>query len=155
MATFTLSSSDFKEGQPIPATFSCEGKDISPELGWTATPGNTRSYALTCIDPDAPMGDWIHWIAWDIPADSVALPRDVDQGDQKRLKQGLNSWGRVGYGGPCPPPGHGPHRYYFTLYALDVEHLKLDSRARLKDLTRALKGHILGQTALMGRYERK
>ncbi|NOZ75316.1 MAG: YbhB/YbcL family Raf kinase inhibitor-like protein [FCB group bacterium] len=149
-----LGSSAFQDNQSIPILYSCEGKDKSPELSWSGLPEGTRSLALTCVDPDAPMGDWIHWIAWNIPADLSSLPAGVNPLDQTRFIQGTNSWGRTGYGGPCPPPGHGIHHYHFTLYALDVEKINLDTGAGIKDLHAAIDGHILAQARITGTYER-
>ncbi|RMF07383.1 MAG: YbhB/YbcL family Raf kinase inhibitor-like protein [Candidatus Neomarinimicrobiota bacterium] len=149
-----LQSPAFDDGQPIPTEYSCEGKDRSPELTWKDVPAGTRSLALTCVDPDAPMGDWIHWIAWNISPSQSSLPAGMDPVDQTRFTQGTNSWGRTGYGGPCPPPGHGTHHYYFTLFALDVDTLHLDSGARLPDLQALMEGHILAKATLMGTYER-
>lgn len=150
-----LSSPAFKMGEFIPRQYSCEGEDSSPPLSWEGAPAGTRSYALTCVDPDAPMGDWVHWVVWDIPGDSTSLPENIPSQEQTLLHQGVNSWGRVGYGGPCPPPGHGPHRYFFTLYALDVAELPLKMNADRRALEKAIRGHILAQAQLMGRYERK
>jgi hypothetical protein len=154
MADFKLTSTAFEDGATIPVLYTCDGKDISPPLAWSGVPAGTRSFALTCVDPDAPMGDWIHWVAWDIPAANTELKAGIPGDEQILLKQGTNSWGMTGYGGPCPPHRHGPHRYYFTLYALDVDHLPLDDDTRLKDLQHALEGHVLAEATLMGRYER-
>ncbi len=117
-------------------------------------PDKTKYFALTCIDPDAPMGDWIHWIAWNIPGAWETMPLNINYEDQSQFTQGTNSWGRTGYGGPCPPIGHGPHRYFFTLYALDKE-IDLDSSAPIEDLLQAIENHILAKAVLMGKYERK
>ncbi len=149
-----LGSTAFQDGQPIPISYSCEGKDYSPDVFWTDLPDGTRSLALTCVDPDAPMGDWIHWIAWNIPPDMKSLPEGIDPVDHTRFTQGTNSWGRTGYGGPCPPPGHGTHHYIFTLYALNVDRLHLDTGARYKDLIALIEGHVLGKAILTGTYER-
>jgi len=148
-----LSSDAFTNGALIPSEYSCEGNDLSPVLIWSDIPEKTKSFALTCVDPDAPMGDWIHWIAWNIPADWTSLPKGIDPEDQSQFAQGTNSWGKIGYGGPCPPLGHGPHRYYFTLYALDTE-LKLDISAELNDLLKTIDKHIIDNAVTMGKYER-
>ncbi len=155
MDSFQLTSSAFTEGAYIPARYSCEGQDSSPPLAWAGAPEGTQSYALTCVDPDAPVGDWIHWIAWNIPAEITSLGEGIESKDQKSFTQGTNSWGRTGYGGPCPPRGHGPHRYYFTLYALDIASLDLSAAVHLPELQSALSSHVLAKTSLMGRYERK
>lgn len=149
-----LSSDSFTNGALIPSEYSCEGDDLSPPIIWNNIPEKVKSYALTCVDPDAPMGDWIHWVAWNIPADLNALPKGIDPIDQSQFAQGTNSWGKTGYGGPCPPRGHGPHRYYFTLHALDTE-LTLDTTAQLNNLLDAIEGHILGKAVILGQYERK
>jgi hypothetical protein len=155
MDEFTLSISAFGNGDAIPGQYTCEGKDISPSLIWDNVPENTKSFVLTCVDPDAPMGDWIHWIVWDIPPDWKSLPENIQGTDKDQFVQGTNSWGRIGYGGPCPPHGHGAHRYYFTIYALDKPSLELTSEVRLPGLKDKLADHILGQALIMGRYERK
>ncbi len=154
MNNFQLFSEAFNNEEFIPTEFSCEGADSSPVLKWENAPDKTKSYALTCVDPDAPMGDWIHWIAWNIPSDWKSMPSNVNYEDQTHFTQGTNSWGRTGYGGPCPPVGHGPHRYYFTLYALDKE-LSLDSSTQINELLQTIESHILGKAVLMGKYERK
>jgi len=151
---FQISSPDFLQGQPIPRKFSCEGMDISPRLNWKDAPGGTASFALIVNDPDAPAGDWVHWILYNIPADSDELAEGIP--GEKVLKngalQGRNSWHQVRYGGPCPPSG--THRYFFRLYALDCR-LKLEAGAERQELLRAMQGHILGQAELMGTYTRK
>ena len=154
MNKMQLSSDAFTHEALIPSEYSCEGEDLSPLLKWANIPNGTMSFALTCVDPDAPMGNWIHWLAWNIPAEWESLPKDISPDDQSKFTQGTNSWGRTGYGGPCPPVDHGTHRYYFTIYALDKE-LSLDSSAHLDDLLQAVENHILGKSILMGKYERK
>ncbi|MFQ6614307.1 MAG: YbhB/YbcL family Raf kinase inhibitor-like protein [Fidelibacterota bacterium] len=153
-ASMKLVSSAFGNGQPVPLLYSCEGKDYSPDLAWNDIPPGTRSLALTCVDPDAPVGDWIHWVVWNIPVGLKSLPARVDPQDQTRFAQGTNSWGRTGYGGPCPPPGHGVHHYNFTLYALDLDQINLDPGARIGDLRSIMEGHILEEVTLTGTYER-
>jgi Raf kinase inhibitor-like YbhB/YbcL family protein len=143
---FTVTSSAFAEGQPIPRQFTCDGSDAPPALVVSDPPPGTRSYAVIMDDPDAPRGTFTHWLASDIRADGNVLHAT----EGKTLK---NDFGRTGYGGPCPPPGHGPHRYYFTVYALDVPSLNLRGRSRA-DLEAALEGHTLAKAQLMGRYER-
>tara|TARA_B100000315_G_scaffold215210_1_gene214343 strand:- start:6372 stop:6923 length:552 start_codon:yes stop_codon:yes gene_type:complete len=155
MAKFTISSSEFKNSHIIPSLFTCEGKDISPPLKWLKKPEGTKSFVLTCVDPDAPVGTWVHWICWNIPAGTLNFNKNIPSSDQKSMTQGMNSWGRIGYNGPCPPPGHGPHRYIFTLFALDLPELSLKSSSQWWELKRAMDGHILGKTKLMGKYERK
>jgi Raf kinase inhibitor-like YbhB/YbcL family protein len=153
-----ITSTAFSEGQPIPAKYSCEGSDISPPLQWIplgGTPANTKSFALIMDDPDAPVGTWVHWVFYDLPPNTAGLPEDVakTQVIANGAKQGLNSWPRLGYGGPCPPPGK-PHRYFFKLYALDAM-LDLKPGLTKKDLLKAMEGHILAEGQLMGTYQRK
>ena len=135
---FKLVSSAFEEGGAIPKLHSCEGADVSPSLEWSGEPGGTKSYALIADDPDAPAGTWNHWLLWDIPASVRGLAQGFKPG---RLgASGANDFGKPGYGGPCPPRGHGPHRYFFKIHALDVESLSLGAGARRADLDRALRG---------------
>jgi Raf kinase inhibitor-like YbhB/YbcL family protein len=150
-----ITSTAFSEGQPIPAKYSCEGSDISPPLQWTNAPANTKNFALIADDPDAPVGTWVHWVLYDLPPNTAGLPEDVakTQFIAGNAKQGLNSWPRLGYGGPCPPPGK-PHRYFFKLYALDTM-LDFKPGATKKDVEAAMKGHILAEGQLMGTYQRK
>jgi Raf kinase inhibitor-like YbhB/YbcL family protein len=142
------------EGQPIPGKHTCDGPDVSPSLQWSEAPAGTKSFALVCDDPDAPMGTWVHWVIYGLPAAMRELPEMVATTERlpNGAKQGLNDFRRVGYGGPCPPPG-GPHRYFFKLYALDTE-LPLQSRATKRDLLRAMSGHVLAEAQLMGTYQR-
>jgi Raf kinase inhibitor-like YbhB/YbcL family protein len=144
---FTLTSSAFQDGGTIPRQFTCDGDDVAPPLAWSDAPEGTRSFALVMEDPDAPQGTFTHWLLYGIPATTTELREQV--GTALR-----NSFGRAAYGGPCPPPGHGPHRYVFTLYALDVPTLALHSGTRAS-LDTALRAHTLATTRLTGRYERK
>jgi Raf kinase inhibitor-like YbhB/YbcL family protein len=152
--TMELKSPAFAAGADIPAKHTCDGPDVSPPLSWTDPPAGTRSFALVADDPDAPAGTWVHWVAWNIPPGA----RSLAEGLPKRgslpdgTKQGTTDFGRVGYGGPCPPSG--THRYFFRLYALDSP-LPLPEGAARDDLDRALKGHVLAQGELMGRYRRR
>jgi len=149
--TFTLTIAAFADGGLIPAKFTCEGANVSPELRWNDAPANTRSYALIVDDPDAPAGTFTHWVLFDMPAERSSLA----EGAGAIGAAGKNDFGRAGYGGPCPPRGHGPHRYYFTLYALDIASLKLKAGAGRREMETALRGHILAQATYLGRYERK
>ena len=117
-----LTSPAFADGQPIPERYTCDGADVSPPLSWSETPPGTRSFALICDDPDAPVGAWVHWVIYGLSPAAAELPEMVPPTEQVPggAKQGLNDFRRVGYGGPCPPPGR-PHRYFFKLYALDAE----------------------------------
>ncbi len=151
----SITSPAFAEGQPIPPQYTCQGGDISPLLQWTNVPANTKSFALICDDPDAPMGTWMHWVLYDLPPTTVRLPEDVPRTPTiaGNAKQGINDFQRPGYGGPCPPPGK-PHRYYFKLYALD-RMLDLKPGSTKKEIEAAMKGHILAEGRLMGTYQRK
>ena len=150
-----ITSTAFSEGQPIPRKYTGEGGDISPPLAWTNAPANTKSFTLIADDPDAPMGTWVHWVLYDLPAGTNALPEDVakTQYIAGNAKQGITDFHRLGYGGPFPPPGK-PHRYFFKLYALD-KMLELKPGATKKDVEAAMKGHILAEGQVMGTYQRK
>src|SRR5713101_7877680 len=143
----------FSEGSVIPKLHTCEGADLSPALEWSGGARETQSFALIADDPDAPVGTWNHWLLYDVPASVHSLAQGFKPG-QAGLS-GANDFGKPGYGGPCPPKGHGPHRYFFKLFALDVEKLALKAGAKRAELDRALKGHVLAETQYMGRYERK
>jgi Raf kinase inhibitor-like YbhB/YbcL family protein len=149
-----LTSPAFGDGQPIPGKHTCDGADVSPPLNWSEAPPGTRSFALICDDPDAPVGTWVHWVIYNLAPTTAELPEMVAPTEQLPggAKQGLNDFRRVGYGGPCPPPGR-PHRYFFKLYALDTA-LALRSRATKADLVRAMDGHILAEAQLMGTFRR-
>jgi Raf kinase inhibitor-like YbhB/YbcL family protein len=148
---FAMNSRAFKHGESIPVRHSCDGEDVSPELLWTDPPTGTRSFALIMDDPDAPRGTWVHWVLFNIPAAARGLPEGVSDADEQPDggRHGENSWGRSGYGGPCPPSG--THRYFFKLYALDRT-LDLAAQASTADLEAAMQGHILAQAELMGTY---
>jgi Raf kinase inhibitor-like YbhB/YbcL family protein len=149
---FQLFSSAFSEGGSIPALHTCQGADVSPSLEWSGAPAETRSFALVLEDPDAPAGVWCHWLVYDVSSKI----HNLAQGFRSALGlSGTNDFGKPGYGGPCPPQGHGPHRYFFKLYALDVHTLGLPAGVKRAELLQALKGHILGEAQYMGRFERK
>ncbi len=150
-----LTCDTFSEGQPIPTKYTCDGADVSPPLQWSGAPTGTRSFALICDDPDAPMGTWVHWVLYGLPAAASALPEHLPTSDTlpDGTKQGLTDFKRVGYGGPCPPPGK-PHRYFFKLHALDTE-LELKPRATKQQLLKAMQGHVLAEASLMGVYQRR
>ena len=150
---FQVFSSAFADGGWIPDLFTCQGADVSPSLEWTGEPQGTRSFALIMDDPDAPAGTWNHWLLYDIAARAHNLAQGHKAGSLG--VSGQNSWGKSGYGGPCPPKGHGPHRYFFRLYALDVPTLGLPAGAEREQIERAMKGHILGDAQAVGRFERK
>ena len=149
-----VSSSAFQEGSKIPAQYTCEGQDVSPVLTWGEPPAETQSFALIMDDPDAPVGVFTHWVLFNLPADSCGLSEAVPTQPQlpDGSLQGENDFGKIGYGGPCPPPGR-PHRYQFTLYALD-QTLDLKAGASKKQVIDAMQGHILAQGRLTGIYQR-
>ncbi len=149
---FTLESPAFQEGEAIPPRYTCDGDDASPALRWRDAPANTRSFALIMDDPDAPGRTFTHWVLLDIPAGVTTLSEGWHAGDIGAA--GRNDFGKAGYGGPCPPPGHGPHRYFFSLYAVDTDSLNLSDGASRPQVEQALEGHVIGQARLMGRYER-
>jgi len=149
-----LESDAFEAEGTIPQLYTCDGSDVSPPLSWSEPPAGTKSLALIVDDVDAPVGTWVHWVLFNIPAQARALPEAVpaDPIVQGLGEHGSNSWGDLGYGGPCPPQGN-PHRYTFRLYALDTT-LDLGAGASRADLDRAMEGHILGAGQLVGRYGR-
>jgi Raf kinase inhibitor-like YbhB/YbcL family protein len=143
-----LASSAFSGGQPIPQRHSCEGEDLSPPLSWTDVPEGATSLALIVDDPDAPRGTFTHWLGWGL--DPAA--GELGEGEAAPV-EGRNDFGATGYRGPCPPPGHGPHRYFFRLHAL-ADELELEPGAGRADLEQALAGRSVSVTELMGTYER-
>jgi len=149
-----LESNAFAAGGMIPAKYTCDGDDTSPDLQWDAPPVGTQSLVLIVDDPDAPSGIFVHWVVYDIPPETRQLPEGV--GALSTLEgggtQGSSSFNRLGYGGPCPPSG--THRYFFKLYALD-QPLGLDSGATKDQVVAAMEGHILDTAELMGRYSRQ
>ena len=152
-----LSSPAFAHQAAIPATYTCEGRDVSPALQWRGTPPGTKSLVLIVDDPDAPdprapRVTWVHWVLYDIPVDTSGLPEAVtSRGLPAGTYEGRNDWGRTGYGGPCPPIGR--HRYFFKLYALDVMLPKLGTPTKA-DIERAMDGHVLARAELVGTYEK-
>ena len=149
-----ISSTSFQEGQTIPKQCTEDGKDISPPLKWSNPPADTQSFALICEDPDAPRGIWTHWVIFNMPAQAREFAEDIPPLETlpNGELQGVNDFGKVGYGGPAPPPGK-PHRYFFKIYALDRK-LDLKPRATRQQLLKAMEGHILAQGQLMGKYGR-
>ncbi|MFQ5801590.1 MAG: YbhB/YbcL family Raf kinase inhibitor-like protein [Candidatus Methylomirabilales bacterium] len=152
--TMHLTSPAFKAGGMIPVAYTCDGPDVSPPLMWTGPPAGTQSFALIADDPDAPIGTWVHWVAWNIPASADGLGENVPRTASlpNGTRQGTTDFRRIGYGGPCPPSG--THRYFFTLYALDSM-LDLPSSTRKRDLERVIQGHVLAEATLMGVYRRQ
>jgi Raf kinase inhibitor-like YbhB/YbcL family protein len=148
-----LSSSSFKDGGTIPARYTCDGDDISPPLAMSGLPGGTQSLALICDDPDAPAGTWVHWVMYNLPADTRALDEAVPAKEtlSDGSMQGTTDFRRIGYGGPCPPGG--THRYFFKLYALDTV-LDLPPGRSKSGLITAMEGHLLAECRLIGLYSR-
>lgn len=157
-----ITSPAFHAGQPIPRKYTGEGEDVSPPLEWSGVPEGTQELVLICDDPDAPTPEpWVHWVLYKIPADVTKLPENLPKTPKLEnppgALQGKNSWPSgqtIGYRGPMPPPGHGRHRYYFRLYALNTK-LNLQPGATKKEVMQAIKGHILGEGELIGTYERR
>jgi Raf kinase inhibitor-like YbhB/YbcL family protein len=149
-----LTSTAFQEGQTIPKQATGDGQNLSPPLKWRDPPIDTRSLALICEDPDAPRATFSHWVLFNLPAESRELDEGVppDSTLPNGTAQGNNDFGKVGYGGPAPPPGK-PHRYFFKLFALDTR-LNLRPGATRNQLLAAMKGHILAEGLLMGKYAR-
>lgn len=149
-----ITSSAFNEGSMIPAKYTCDDIDISPPLKWSKAPEGTKTFAIICDDPDAPAGTWVHWVLYNLPADTNELSEDIPTVESlsNGAKQGKNDFGRIGYGGPCPPGG--THRYYFKIYAL-AEKLNIESGVTKSELLKAMQGKILSEGKLMGRYKRQ
>lgn len=150
LAKLTLTSKAFENGQAIPAQFTCDGGDQRPALSWDEPPAGTKSFALVIDDPDAPSGTFRHWGVFDIPASARSIG-----GDQRIGTEVKNDFGKAGYGGPCPPKGHGPHHYHFKLFALDTEKLGLPTGAKVVDVENGARQHSVAQGELIGTYERK
>ncbi len=148
-----IKSPAFSQGEAIPKKYTCDGNDLSPPLKWDSIPAGTKSFALISDDPDAPAGTWIHWVYFDIPPTVKELPEAVSKEEHPAQGgiQGITDFRKIGYGGPCPPSGI--HRYYFKLYALDIE-LKLKAGASKQQVIDAMQGHILEKAELMGKYSR-
>jgi Raf kinase inhibitor-like YbhB/YbcL family protein len=151
--TMHLTSAAFTHGGKIPTRFTCDGADVSPALAWSGAPADARSFALVCSDPDAPSGVWYHWAIYDVPGGTTHLSEHL-AGDGGALPQAANDFRKRGYGGPCPPPGHGRHHYHFKLYALDVERLDLPSAPRCRDVEQAAEAHAIAKAELVGVYSR-
>jgi Raf kinase inhibitor-like YbhB/YbcL family protein len=151
---FELRSSAFRQNQAIPKKYTCDGSDVSVPLNWNDPVHETKSFALIADDPDAPRGTWVHWVLYDVPADTRELAEGIPAKEtlDDGAKQGKNDFGKIGYGGPCPPPGP-VHHYHFKLYALD-KMVGLRPGATKQQLLDAMKGHILAQAELIGTYKR-
>ena len=149
-----IKSSAFKAGESIPSKYTCDNIDVSPQLAWSKVPNGTKTFALIADDPDAPSGTYVHWVMFNIPGDQRELSENIPKTEtlENGAIQGTNDFGKIGYGGPCPPSG--THRYYFKLYALDAE-LDANPVISKKDLLKAMDVHVLEEGELMGRYKRR
>jgi len=151
---FVVTSSAFQPGADIPRKYTCDAEDVSPPLHWENIPAGTKAFAIIVDDPDAPGGTWVHWVIYDLPAETKELAENVAKTEvlASGAKQGVNDFRKVGYSGPCPPGGSA-HRYYFKLYALDAV-TNLKPRATKQQSLDALMPHLLGEADLIGRYKR-
>ena len=147
--TIQITSSAFKDGDKVPSRYTCDDQNVSPPLAWTGIPTGTKSLTLIMDDPDAPSGTWVHWVLYNLPPDLS----DLDEATSSTGTDGKNDFNRMGYGGPCPPRGSA-HRYYIKLYALDVR-LDLKAGATKSQVENLMRGHILAQGQLMGKYAGK
>jgi Raf kinase inhibitor-like YbhB/YbcL family protein len=152
--SFSISSTSFPNGGDIPKKFTCDGADVSPELSWTGPPAGTQSFALIADDPDTPSGTWTHWVLFDLAPDANNLAESVSKIDELPggERQGRNDFRKIGYNGPCPPPGK-PHRYFYKLYALNAK-LDLKPGSSKQEVEQAMEGRILGKAQWMGKYQR-
>ena len=152
-AEIKLTSVAFKDGEPIPRPYTCDGVNISPPLEWSGVPRTAKTIAIICDDPDAPGGTWVHWVLYNLPADNIGLVENLPATETLKAGgfQGKNDFGKIGYGGPCPPSG--THRYFFKIYALDSE-LPLKAGATKAELMKAMDDHVVSQGQLMGTYRR-
>jgi Raf kinase inhibitor-like YbhB/YbcL family protein len=157
-AKIILQSSAFAQNETVPRKHTGDGDDKSPPLSWSGVPAGTKELALIVDDPDAPTPTpWVHWVLYGIPLETASLPEGITPSlrvsQPPGLLQGKNSWGKVGYGGPAPPKGHGKHRYFFRLYAVDAP-LGLEPGASKEALIKAMSGHVLAEGELIGIYQR-
>jgi Raf kinase inhibitor-like YbhB/YbcL family protein len=154
MLELTVMSAAFVMGAAIPPKYTCMGEDVSPPLSWSKLPEGAQSVAVLCDDPDAPGGDWVHWVLFNLPPGTAKLDEGVPATPSlpNGAVQGVNDFRRAGYGGPCPPPGR-PHRYRFKVFALDTK-LALRPSAQKRDVVKAMEGHVLARGELMGRFGR-
>ena len=149
LTKLNLTSDAFQDGQPIPTQYTCDGADQTPAVKWGEPPVGTKSFALVIDDPDAPSGTFRHWGVFDIPASARSIG-----GGQQVGTEVTNDFGKPGYGGPCPPKGHGPHHYHFKLFALGVDRLDLSTNAKVADVESAARQHAIAEGELVGTYER-
>lgn len=148
-----LGSSAFSDGSAIPRRFTCDGENVSPPLAWSDVPAGTRSFVLLCDDPDAPTGIWHHWAAYDIPAAATSFA-EGEAARAPEFEQAINDFHETGYGGPCPPPGHGIHHYQFRLLALSIDRLPVRDQPTCRDVEHEARRHIVGEAMLIGVYQR-
>jgi Raf kinase inhibitor-like YbhB/YbcL family protein len=149
--TLRLTTEAFQSGGRIPQRFTCDGANVSPSLAWTGAPATARSFAIVCSDPDAPGGTFHHWAIFDVPKGTAGLAEACTGGG---WHEALNDFGKRGYGGPCPPRGHGDHHYHFRLFALDTEHLPLGQRPSCRDVERIAREHLVAEAEVVGVYGR-
>lgn len=147
-----IQSSAFADRSAIPRRFTCDGENLSPPLQWSDAPEGTASFVLLCDDPDAPGGTWHHWAVYDLPPDQSGLAENAAR--KTRLQQATNDFRKVGYGGPCPPPGHGIHHYRFRLLALSTDHLGVHANASCRGVEREARKFALAEATLVGTYRR-
>ena len=150
---FELQSPAFTNDGEIPRQYTCDGTDVSPPLAWQNPPSGTRSFTLIADDPDAPVGTWVHWVIYNLPADTIGMVENLPSTEDVKGGglQGKNDFEKIGYGGPCPPSG--THRYFFRIYALDNE-LPLKAGAPKAEVEKAMAGHVVAQAQLMGTYRK-
>jgi Raf kinase inhibitor-like YbhB/YbcL family protein len=148
-----VTSAAFKEGQPIPPQYTCDGVNVSPPLEWSGVPKTAKTIAIIADDPDAPSGAWVHWVLYNLSAENIGFVENVPASETLKAGgfQGKNDFEKIGYGGPCPPSG--THRYFFKVYAVDGE-LPLKAGVTRAELEKALEGHVVAQGQLMGTYSR-
>lgn len=151
---FVLHSPVFEAGDRLPNLYTCLGPNLSPPLAWDGVPEEVMSFAITCEDPDAPKGTFRHWAVYDIPATARELPEGFGNGDHPGIRQAVNDFGKTGYGGPCPPPGHGEHHYHFRIFALNVEALPLGDEPTVADVAEAARHRIVAESELTGVFSR-
>ncbi len=150
-----VASTAFSDGETIPTRYTCDGENRSPALNWELAPSGTRSFVVLCDDADAPSGTWHHWAVYDIPSDRHSLAEGAAQQGRPAFNQAINDFKHRGYGGPCPPRGHGTHRYRFHLLALPTEQLPVSKNASCRDVERAARKTALAEAILTGLYERR
>lgn len=153
-----IKSSAFKAGDPIPVLYTEDGKNVSPPLDWSPAPEGTKRWAIICDDPDAPRATpWVHWVIYDLPAETDSLREAIAPKPlldrPKGARQGRNSWATVGYRGPAPPKGSGPHHYHFKIYAIDAA-IKLEAGLDKASLLEKIRDHVIAEGDLVGTYQR-